>query len=146
MIITLIPIIISFISLIISILSYIKSTKVSDLDYKIKTLKLSELEEEQANKQKPFIEARIVKETDGKYKLRVFNSGDATEYEIFASIDEESKIMLYNTVMPFEKLDPGNSFDDLVIYHLGSSRKYTITTKWKDDAGAEFEDIKVRTV
>ena len=43
-------------------------------------------------------------------------------------------------VVPFEILNPGCNFEEHVVIHMQSSKKYKVTTSWKDSKGNEFSN------
>lgn len=108
---------ISAVSLVVAIVSFIYSTKSQHLQDRINEIELKlkeyELEEKEKEQQKvPCIEARINHITKGKYKIKIWNSGNAVAKNVIASWDKESQIIFFDQEkMPFELLEPQKSFD-----------------------------------
>lgn len=67
-------------------------------------------------------------------KIRVSNVGNTDAYDVDYSIPEKYNIILIkdNGVTPLEILKSGESFDGDVVAYMGSSKKYEVTTYWKD--------------
>ncbi len=132
---------ISAVSLVVAIVSFINSTKSQHLQDRINEieLKLKEyaLEEKEKEQQKvPCIEARINHIIKGKYKIKIWNSGNAVAKNVTASWDKESQIIFFDQEkMPFELLEPQKSFDLVISTYCGSPRKLCITTAWEDSDG-----------
>lgn len=136
-------IIISGISLLVAILSFILSlptqrlqNKINQLEVKLKEYELAEVEKE--NKKSACVEGRVIKIGKGKYRLKVWNSGNATAKNVTASFNKGSNIIMMDSEkMPFEELEPQKNFEIVLVIHNGSSRKFTITTTWEDGSGIE---------
>lgn len=141
---------------IVSVIALIKSNE--SLDVKIKlseveeklieyelALKRNEYEKIQANEvKKACIEARIINIAKNKYKLKVWNSGNARAYNVEVSIPSEYNIIIMKTKMPFEYLDSGNSFEEHVIIHMQSARKFKVMMTWEDESGIKNTNEQIR--
>ena len=128
------------ITLVISIVSLFFSIRVPKIDMKIKeydlTIKKYINEEiEKSNKKEAIIEAKIIKISDGKYRIRVYNKGNAIAYNVDYSIPEKYNIITTNEVTPYEELKPKDSFDELVIITMQSLSKYEVCLEWNDEEG-----------
>ena len=135
--------VISGVSLLLALVSFIVSiraqslqNRVNELELKIKEFELAEIENAEAEKNKSCVEARMVRISKGKYRLKVWNSGNTPVYNVSATIPNEYGIVLINDdKMPYEFLDPQKGFDIVAIIHNGSSSKFLITTEWTDSKG-----------
>lgn len=130
------------IALIISIFSFIDSRKASKIQYrlneveeKLKKYELEEKEKEREESTKANIEARIIKISKGKYKMKIWNSGKATAYDVDFKIPQEVNNMVFRDKVPYEFLEPGKSFEEIVIVHCGSPDKFKVTTTWNNKNG-----------
>lgn len=140
---------ISIISLGVAIISLIKASraqniqnKVNELDLKIKAYELKKIENEKEQESKECVEARIIRVSSQKQKLKVWNSGNVTVYNVSASIDKEAQIIVFeNDKMPFDELEPGKSFEVPVVTHFGSLRKFRIKTSWDNEKGEHHEKV-----
>ena len=137
-------------SLLIAIISLIKASKaqslqnrVNELEVKIKQYELEKLEAEKAEAALSCVEARVIHISRGKYKLKVWNSGNVKVFNVFAKIEKDSEIILMDSKMPFDELEPKKSFEEYLIVHAGSARKFKITTSWEDAAGNRQEKIQM---
>lgn len=135
---------ISAVSLVVAIVSFIISSKsqhlqdrVNEIELKLKEYELEEKEKEQHKA--PCIEARINHVAKDKYKIKIWNSGNATANNVTASWDKESQILFFDQgKMPFEFLEPQKSFDLAISTYFGSPRKLCITTVWEDSDGQKY--------
>ncbi len=143
MIINIIAIVISAISLLVAVVSLRSSLKsqhlqdkVNEIDVKLKNYELEQIEKER--QRNACVEVRIV--SYGKTeKMKVWNSGNETAYNVTASVNEESQIMILdNEKMPFEVLEPQKNFELILITHMGSASKLTVTTEWENKDGVKF--------
>ncbi|MBQ0088816.1 MAG: hypothetical protein KBT27_05755 [Prevotellaceae bacterium] len=134
---------ISGISLLLSIISVIASLKsqhlqdkVNQLELELKQLELAEKEKEQ--QKNPYVEARIIHVTGAKYKIKIWNSGNAVAKNVSASWEKNSPILFFDQEkMPFELLEPQKGFELTVSTYGGSPRKLCITTTWQNEEGKE---------
>ena len=132
---------ISAVSLVVAIVSFFISTKsqhlqdrVNEIELKLKEYELEEKEQHKA----PCIEARINHIAKGNYRIKIWNSGNATAKNVTASWDKGSQIIIFDQEkMPFEVLEPQKSFDLAISTYSGSPRKLCITTTWEDSDGQE---------
>lgn len=129
-------------ALLLSIVSLCKSAKgqklqnrVSELELKIKEYEVAEVEKKKTEAGLACVEARVIHISSGKYKLKVWNSGQATAYKASAIIDKNANLMIMSSKMPFEFLDAGKNFEEHLIIHGGTARKFLIITTWEDADG-----------
>lgn len=137
-------------SLIVSVISLINSRKVPKLEKQIQEydLLIKQYQLEKIKSEKKFeavVEARIIRISDNNYKIRVFNRGNASAFQVNYDIPEQYSIILCKQVTPFEELKPGDSFDEHVIIHMGSEPKYEVITEWDDGNGEHHTSNNVRT-
>lgn len=133
--------IISAVSLVIAIMSFAFSSKsqhlqdrVNEIELKLKEYELAEKEKEQ--QKAPCVEARINHIANEKYRIKIWNSGNAAAKNVTASWDEGSQFLFFDQEkMPFELLEPQKSFELAISTYYGSPRKLCITTTWEDGDG-----------
>lgn len=113
-------------------------TRLNEYDLKLKQYELEKIEKERNQRKKANIEARIVKISKGKYKIKIWNSGNERAYDIDYNIPPEFHITLTKFITPFEYLDVGKYFEEDVIISMESERKFKIITSWNDGKGQEF--------
>lgn len=126
------------------------SAKVDDrlkaLELKIKENQVKELELKENKESSPYIEARIVQISKSNYKVKVWNSGDERAYKVNVIIPDQFNLIIMDDKLPYEYLDPGDSFEENVIVHMGSSRKFDIITQWETKDGKIEENKKLRSI
>jgi hypothetical protein len=134
----------------ISLLSFFyarKANRIKDrllvIEEKLKTYELDKIEKERENSHKACIEARIVPLGNHKYKLKIWNSGEATAYNVDYSVSPEFINNIIREKVPFEFLDKGKNFEEHVLVYGGTPNKTVITTSWKDSEGIEFSKEQV---
>lgn len=134
-----------------SVLALIKSNKIkkmeeklNEYDLKLKEYELEKIEREKNKKNEACIEARIVKISNEKYRIKIWNSGTATAYNVDYEIPSEYKIILAKEVTPFEILEPGHNFEECVIIHSFSKSKYRVITRWQDKDGNNFNKEQLK--
>lgn len=79
------------------------------------------------------IEARIVRISNKKTVIKVWNSGTAAAYDVDYEIPKEYGITAIKRVTPFEKLEPGKNFEEIVTIYYYSAKKYRVITSWRDE-------------
>ena len=120
--------------------------KLKEYELALKKHEVEKIQEEEARKKKPNIEARIITISSNKYRLKVWNSGDATAYNIEVSIPNEYGITIVNHTMPFEYLKPGDNFDECVVVYCNAASKFKVISTWEDEQGIKFENEQLRSL
>ena len=130
--------ILSSISVNIAVISIIQSLKaqklqnrINELDTKIKEYKLEKIEKEKTEASSSIIKARTINVGKNSYRLKIYNVGNATAYNISAQISHEYNVIIMKDKMPFEELDSQNSFDEILVVHMGSARKFKVKLNCK---------------
>ncbi|MEH6986577.1 MULTISPECIES: hypothetical protein [Bacillales] len=141
------------IAILLSILSFRDSRKankirdrLNELEEKLKRYAIEEKEKEREQASKACVDARIVNIAKNKYKLKVWNSGKATAYNVDYEIPPEYNGVIWRDKVPYEFLEPGKSFEEHVIVHMGTPRKFTITTTWEGEKGTKYSKEQILTV
>lgn len=141
------------IALWLSILSYKDSRKankiqerLNSVEEKLMKYELEEKEKEREEATKACVEARIMKISKNNYEMKIWNSGKATGYDVDFIIEEEYKEMVWRDKVPYEFLESGKSFEEYVMVHSGTPRKFKVTTIWKDKEGTEYSKEQIVTV
>lgn len=141
---------ISAVSLLVAIFSLIRASKaqslqnkVNELEVKIKQNELEKIEAEKAEAALSCVEARVIHVSKGKYRLKVWNSGNVKVYNVSAEIEEDARIILMNSKMPFDELEPKKSFEEYLGVYNGSASKFRITTSWEDANGNKQEKVQM---
>lgn len=138
-----IALIISGISLLVAILSFGFSlpaqklqNKINEMEIKLKEYELNQIESK--NKKSACVEARVIKISSGKYRLKVWNSGTDTAFNVSAHFEDGTNIFIGDhDKMPYEILAEHKSFEMWLITHMGSANKFKIITEWEDFTGTK---------
>jgi hypothetical protein len=144
--------VVPLVAIALSIVSFHDSRKVNkvqlrltEMEEKLKKYELEEIEKEREAVNKPIVEARICKVSKGKYRLKIWNSSQATAYDVDFEVPEELKGLVFRDKVPFEVLEPGKSFEESVIYYNGMPPKFTVKTTWKNASGEKCEKEQLVT-
>lgn len=137
-------IIISALSLIVAIISIAKSTKAQKLQNKVNEieLKLKEYELDKVAKEKEaansaLVQARIIRMGKDNYRLKIWNSGGGTAYNVKAKFEDDPNIIVMDLdKLPFEELESKKSFELILIVHFGSAHKAKVLTEWDNADGS----------
>ena len=137
--------IIAGISLLVAIISLFKSSKaqrlqnkVNELELKIKQNELDKIAKEKEDSVLACVEVRFITVGKGKHRLKVWNSGNATAYNVSARFDGDVGIMIMDREkQPFEELEAGKSYELILITHNGFASKFRIITEWTDSIGKQ---------
>ena len=107
--------------------------RIGELELKLKQYEVAEID-----KRNPkliwLVLKRVINISRGKYKLKVWNSGQATAYKVTASIDKQANLIIIDSKCLLI-LDAGKSFDENLIVHGGTAGKFKIITTWEDKDG-----------
>jgi len=143
--------IIAGISLSVAIISLFKSSKaqrlqnkVNELELKIKENELERIAKEKENAELACVEARFITIGKGKHRLKVWNSGNATAYNVSARFDGNVGIMIIDQEkQPFEELEARKSYELILVTHTGSASKFRIITEWTDTNGEKHSKTQM---
>lgn len=141
------------IAIILSIVSYIDSKKankvqerLNTVEEKLKKYELEEREKEREEATKAIIEARIYKVSKDKYRMKIWNSGKATAYNVDFNVPEGWKGFIHRDKVPYEFLESGKSFEEYVIVCDGMLDKCMVTTNWTDKEGNIFSKEQIVSI
>ena len=79
-----------------------------------------------------------MKISTGKYKMKIWNSGKATAYNVDFKVPDECENMVFRDKVPYEFLEPGKNFEEHIIIHSGFLDKFMVTTTWSNKEGHEY--------
>ena len=140
------------IAIVISVFSFYHSRKVNkvqlrlnEMEEKLKKYELEEIEKIREASNKSLVEARIYNVSKGKYRLKIWNSGQVEAYEVDFQVPDDIKGMVYRDKVPFEILEAGKSFEEHIIYCAGMPSKLKVKTTWKDINGENYEKEQIVT-
>ena len=132
-------------ALIVSIVAIVKSSKaqklqnrINELEIQIKQYEVEKIKKEQDEAGAACVEARVVAIGTGKHRMKVWNSGNTTVYNVSASFEGNPGIMIMDRdKQPFEELEPGKNYELALITYDGSTSKFRIITEWEDKEGTK---------
>lgn len=138
-------------AIILSLLSYKDSKKANKMQVRLNLIEeklmsydLEEKEKKREEATKACIEARIMKISNNNYKLKIWNSGEATAYNVnFQTTDEIMNEFIQKDKVPFEMLDSHKSFEECVLIHIASPRKFPIITTWEDEEKKQYSKNQI---
>jgi len=138
------------IAIVISIASYYESRKVNkvqlrvnELEVQLKRYELEEKEKEREAVNKSTVEARIYNVSRGKYKLKIWNSGQAPAYHVDYEVPGDLMDIVMKDKVPYEILEPGKSFEEHISHYMGMPTKLTVKTVWKEANGELCEKEQI---
>lgn len=131
-----VSVVLAIISFVVSIRAQRLQNRLNEMDLRLKQYELAEKEKEQVNS--PCVEARINHIVKNKYKIKVWNSGNAKAKNINVTWDKTEGIMSFDTdKLPFDELEPNKSFEIAIFLYGGAPSKLYITTEWVDEGGTK---------
>lgn len=149
----LIQYIIPIVAIVISIFAYRDSRKankvqmrLNQIEEKLKKYELEEKEKEREESTKACVEARVMKISKGNYQMKVWNSGKATAYNVNFMVPEECKSLIRKNKVPYEFLESGKSFDQLVLACSAIPNKFKVITTWNDKKGNSYSKEQIVTI
>lgn len=143
--------IISGFSLLVAIISLVKSSEAQNLQNKVNELEIiiKKNELERINKEKEAasltcVEARVITVGKGKHRLKVWNSGNATAYNVTARFDGDAGIIILDDEkQPFEELEAQKNYELVLVTHFGTALKFRIITEWTDANGEKHSKAQM---
>ena len=118
--------------------------KVNELELKIKENELERIAKEKESEELACVEARFITIGKGKHRLKVWNSGNATAYNVSARFDGNVGIMIIDQEkQPFEELEARKSYELILVTHTGSASKFRIITEWTDVNGEKHSKTQM---
>lgn len=136
---------IATVALIVSIVAIVQSSKaqklqnrINELEIQIKQYEVDKIKKEQDEADASCVEARVITIGTGKHRMKVWNSGNTTVYNVSASFEGKPGIMIIDRdKQPFDELEPGKNYELVLITHGGSASKFKIVTEWQDKLGTK---------
>ena len=134
---------VSALALVVSIFAMIKASKAEKIQNKLNEIELiikqyeyDKIKKEQEEAAHSRVEARVISIGSGNYRMKVWNSGNTTVYNVSVRFDGDIDIFIMDEdKQPFEELEPGKNYELLLITCGGSTRKFKIITEWEDKTG-----------
>lgn len=120
--------------------------KIREYDIIIKKAEADRIKAEQEKVPEALIDGRVTKIAQGKYRLYIFNKGDAPAYNVDYEIEKGSCVIQHKDVVPFEKLEPGNHFEEPAIVIMSGTSKFKMTVIWEDEDGKRFDKEYIKSL
>ena len=113
--------------------------KLKEYELALKKYELEQMQAKKNEEKRAYIETIVIKISKGSHKLKVWNSGNTTAYNIEVSIPKEYNIVIIKDKMLFEYLEPVNNFEECVIIHMQSASKFNIISIWEDGREIDYQ-------
>ncbi len=136
------PIVISALSLIVAAVSFVmnyrlnkrdkeRSEQLAEVQMRLHELQLLKEEEAAKLRASSKVEAHYVKIGLKGHRIRVSNTGGTIVTNVTCEYDENNgPYAVIKDKEPFERLEPGESFDETILFADGSPSKFTVITHW----------------
>ena len=146
---TLAPIVISSLSLIVATISFVmnyrlnkrdkeRSEQLAELQFRLHELQIKKEEEAAEKRSSSKVEAHHVLVGLKNHRIRIANTGGTVVTNVTCSFDEANgPYVLRQDKEPFERLEPGESFDEGAVFAMNTPSKFIITTHWVDSDGEQ---------
>lgn len=143
------PIVISLLSLILTGVSFFLNYRLSlrdkkrgeqlaELQVRLHELQLQREEEAAERRTSSKVEARYVRIGLKGHRIRVSNTGGTTVTNVTCEYDKnDGPYAFIQDKEPYERLEPGESFDETIFFADGSPSKFIIKTCWVGEDGKE---------
>ncbi|MCH5165887.1 MAG: hypothetical protein J1G01_05750 [Clostridiales bacterium] len=118
--------------------------RVNELDAKIKKYELDKIQKEKEEEKTFELGATIVK-IGKRFRLRVYNIGKRTAYNVSARIEGDN-IMLSTGKMPFDELEPQRNFEETLLFYDKAPRKFRVIITWQDENQQEYNRTQMCSV
>ena len=125
---------VAFISLVQSAKARKQQRKINEIELKLKQFAMDKANKEQKEASAPCVQARIIEMGQRDHRLKVWNSGGKTAYNV--NIEFEDNLGIINmdiNKLPFEELEPMKSFELVLLVEYSASRKGRVLTMWEDE-------------
>ena len=125
---------VAFISLIQSAKARKQQRKINEIELKLKQYAMDKAAKEREEANAPCVQARIIEMGKRDHRLKVWNSGGKTAYNVDIDFQDNPGIInMDHTKLPFEELDPMKSFELTLLVEYSASRKGKVLTMWEDE-------------
>ncbi len=98
-------------------------------------MELKEKRNRVENENTPIIDANVYRFSQGKYRLKIYNPGMISAYNVDYSYDTSSNLIIHKNCAPFKVLEGGKSFEEIIVYCDGCSGAYEIELSWESELG-----------
>ena len=118
--------------------------KVNELELQVKQYEIDKINAEKEAANVSCVEARFITVGKGKHRLKVWNSGNATAYNVSARFDGDVGIIIMDRdKQPFDELEARKSYELVLVTYNGSASKFRIITEWTDANGKQYTNTQM---
>lgn len=118
--------------------------KVNELELQIKQYEIEKINEEKEAANTSCVEARVITIGKGKHRMKVWNSGNATVYNVTASFEGDPGIIIMDhEKQPFDELEAGKNYELVLVAYGNHDSKFKIITEWQDKDGIKFSKVQM---
>jgi len=148
--------IISFVALLLSAFATYKSLKFKknekeliEVQKQLNQLMIEKETREVTQAKRADLDANFISIGKQKHRLKIFNKGRGTAYNVDIEFPEGNDIVLeqdLNEKTPLEKMESGNSFDLIAAFHSQSKRKLVVKLMWENENKERDEKLVYPTL
>lgn len=152
------PIVISMLSLIASIITSFanyrlklrdkkRGEQLDEMQLRLHELQLKREEEDAERRASSMVEAHYVRIGLKEHRIRVSNTGGTTVTNVTCEYNENvGPYAFIQDKEPYERLEPGESFDETIFFADGSPSKFMVKTRWIGEDGKEHSRDNIISV
>ena len=119
--------------------------KINVIELQLKQYEIDKIKKEQEDAEETCVEARVVKMGNNQYRMKVWNSGKNTVYNVTARFDGNVNIIIRDKdKQPFEELESMKSYELVLFAFPKSASKFKIITEWEDKNGEKYSKEQMR--
>lgn len=142
---------ISAVAFIVSIVAMKKASKseeiqnkINELELQIKQHEIDKIKEENELVNNTCVEARVITIGKGKHRMKVWNSGNATVYNVTATFEGTPGIIIMDREkQPFDELESGKGYELVLVAYGNHNPKFKIITEWEDENGEIHSKVQM---
>lgn len=120
-----------------------------DIQKKLNALIIDKEEREAANEKKADIGANFITIGSKKHRLKVFNKGKATAYNVTIDFPEGNHVILDQDIkrkFPLESLERGQSVELIAVVAMHTKSKLAIRLSWQNEDGKTDDKVVYATL
>lgn len=119
-----------------------KEEELIEIQYKLNALMLDKEEREAQSANEAEIGANFISLGSKRHRLKVFNRGKATAYQVSIRFPEGNDCIIdadLQEKFPMESIEPGQAVELVASFSMHAKRKHAIKLSWKNAQGQPFE-------
>ena len=120
-----------------------------DIQKKLNVLIIDKEKREAANEKKAELGANFITIGSNKHRLKIFNKGKATAYNVTIAFPEENNIIHkhdIDAIFPLESLERGQSVELFAVIGMHTKSKLAIHLSWQNEDGETSEKVAYATL